>query len=93
MNVKNWMIAAVPGIALVLLIVGACIRISADRPVRERRERSILKFLLLTMIFLGFMAAMALVVAELLDDRLDVIRATKGTGIPEAVKAWLWGWR
>ena len=90
---RPWIVAAAAIIAAVLLIVGACIRISADRPGRTPREPSIRKFLLMGLIFLSFFAALALSVAVLLSDRLDIIRITKDTSLPETVKSWLWGWK
>ena len=88
-----WELAVVSVAAATLLIMIACIRISADRPGKRRRGLPVLRFLLMALIFLWFFAIMAIIVAVLLSDRLDVIRLTKDTALPETVKAWIWGWR
>ena len=88
-----WELAVVAAAAATLLIMIACIRISADKPGKRRRGLPVLRFLLMALIFVWFAAVLAITVAVLRADRLDMIRLTKDTALPEPVKAWIWGWR
>lgn len=89
-----WAIVAAVACVAVLVLIWACIRISADKPQKRKplKDGAVRQFLLMVAIFVSLLAAMAATVAVLMGGKLAMIRVIKDAAIPEWVKDILWGW-